>query len=84
MRRKNQLPPQQQSPSFLIIVSNILATSTPLCLRSLVIPYISDEHAEAATKIPTLKLTFRLLKFTIRDEGSFFRGIYSNDSLISS
>ncbi|KAG0699398.1 timeless protein-domain-containing protein [Suillus ampliporus] len=32
------------------------------------IPYISDEHAEAATKNSTLKLMFRLLKFTIYDE----------------
>ncbi|KAG1740539.1 timeless protein-domain-containing protein [Suillus paluster] len=32
------------------------------------IPYISDEHAEAATKNSILKLIFRLLKFTIHDE----------------
>ncbi|OAX37898.1 timeless-domain-containing protein [Rhizopogon vinicolor AM-OR11-026] len=32
------------------------------------IPYISDELAEAATKNSTLKLMFRLLKFTIHDE----------------
>ncbi|KAG1737798.1 timeless protein-domain-containing protein [Suillus lakei] len=32
------------------------------------IPYISDEHAEAATKNSILKLVFRLLKFTIYDE----------------
>ncbi|KAG2128288.1 timeless protein-domain-containing protein [Suillus clintonianus] len=32
------------------------------------VPYISDEHAEAATKNSTLKLVFRLLKFTIYDE----------------
>ncbi|KAG1808071.1 timeless protein-domain-containing protein [Suillus variegatus] len=32
------------------------------------IPYISDEHAEAATKNSILKLMFRLLKFTIYDD----------------
>lgn len=32
------------------------------------IPYISDEHAEAATKNPILKLMFSLLKFTIYDD----------------
>jgi hypothetical protein len=40
-----------------------------------VIPYISDEHAEAATKNSILKLMFSLLKFTIYDDGSFFRAI---------
>lgn len=34
----------------------------------LVIPYISDEHADAATKNPHLKLVFRLVKFYIQDE----------------
>ncbi|KAI5994503.1 timeless protein-domain-containing protein [Pisolithus albus] len=33
-----------------------------------VIPYINDEHADAATKNPTLKLMFRLLGFTIEAE----------------
>ncbi|KAI6107784.1 timeless protein-domain-containing protein [Pisolithus croceorrhizus] len=33
-----------------------------------VIPYINDEHADAATKNPTLKLMFRLLGFTIEVE----------------
>lgn len=32
------------------------------------IPYINDEHADAATKNPTLKLMFRLLGFTIEAE----------------
>ncbi|KAH7926892.1 timeless-domain-containing protein [Leucogyrophana mollusca] len=32
------------------------------------IPYISDEHADGATKDPKLKLMFRLLKFSIMDE----------------
>jgi replication fork protection complex subunit Tof1/Swi1 len=32
------------------------------------IPYISDEHAEAATKNSILKLMFRLLKFTVYDD----------------
>ncbi|KAG2355989.1 timeless protein-domain-containing protein [Suillus spraguei] len=32
------------------------------------VPYISDEHAEAATKNSILKLIFRLLKFTIYDD----------------
>jgi replication fork protection complex subunit Tof1/Swi1 len=34
-----------------------------------VIPYVNDEQAEAATKNPQLKLIFRLLKFTVLDEG---------------
>jgi replication fork protection complex subunit Tof1/Swi1 len=34
-----------------------------------VIPYISDEQADAATKNPELKLMFRLLNFSILDEG---------------
>ncbi|KAL4067395.1 timeless protein-domain-containing protein [Scleroderma yunnanense] len=32
------------------------------------IPYISDEHADAASKNPKLKLVFRLLDFTIEEE----------------
>lgn len=36
------------------------------------IPYISDEHADAATKNAKLKLVFRLLDFTIQDEGELF------------
>ncbi|KAJ8588043.1 timeless-domain-containing protein [Rhizopogon salebrosus TDB-379] len=32
------------------------------------IPYISDEHAEAATKNPRVKLMFRLSNFTIHEE----------------
>lgn len=36
------------------------------------IPYISDEHADAATKNAKLKLVFRLLEFTIQDEGVLF------------
>lgn len=35
-----------------------------------VIPYISDEQADAATKNPHLKLVFRLISFYILDEGS--------------
>jgi replication fork protection complex subunit Tof1/Swi1 len=34
-----------------------------------VIPYLSDEQADAATKNPHLKLLFRLAKFFILDEG---------------
>jgi replication fork protection complex subunit Tof1/Swi1 len=34
----------------------------------LVIPYIDDEHADAATKNPHMKLVFRLVKFQILDE----------------
>lgn len=34
-----------------------------------VIPYISEDQAEAATKNPNLKLLFRLSKFYILDEG---------------
>lgn len=34
-----------------------------------VIPYTSDEQADAATKNPNLKLLFRLSKFYILDEG---------------
>ena len=34
------------------------------------IPYINDEHAEAATKNARLKLIFRLLDFTILAEGT--------------
>lgn len=33
------------------------------------IPYINNEHAEAATNDVTLKLVFRLLDFTILSEG---------------
>ena len=33
------------------------------------IPYINDEHADAATKNARLKLVFRLLEFTILAEG---------------
>lgn len=33
------------------------------------IPYINDEHADAATKNAMLKLVFRLLEFTILVEG---------------
>jgi hypothetical protein len=40
-----------------------------------VIPYISDEYAEAATKNSILKLMFSLLKFTIHDDGSFYLAI---------
>jgi len=36
------------------------------------IPYISDEHADAATKNAKLKLIFRLLDFTVQDEGVLF------------
>jgi replication fork protection complex subunit Tof1/Swi1 len=34
-----------------------------------VIPYISEDQADAATKNPNLKLLFRLSKFYILDEG---------------
>lgn len=35
---------------------------------NLVIPYSSDEQANAGTKDPQCKLVFRLLDFTIHDE----------------
>jgi hypothetical protein len=35
----------------------------------LVIPYVSDEQADGATKNPQLKLLFNLLNFTIIDQG---------------
>lgn len=34
-----------------------------------VIPYVNDEHADAACKNPHLKLVFRLVEFFILDEG---------------
>ena len=34
-----------------------------------VIPYVSDEEADAANKNPNLKLLFRLVHFKIMDEG---------------
>ena len=37
-----------------------------------VIPYTSEEQADAATKNPNLKLLFRLSKFYILDEGERF------------
>ena len=37
-----------------------------------VIPYISDEEADAANKNPHLKLLFRLCNFKIMDEGTAF------------
>lgn len=43
--------------------------NSPLRNRVSVIPYISDEHADAATKNPQLKLVFRLVSFFILDEG---------------
>ena len=42
-------------------------------LSLIVIPYINDEQANAATKDPHLKLLFRLVNFFIRDEGKFLR-----------
>lgn len=38
-------------------------------LESIVIPYVNDEEANAATKDPHLKLLFRLVKFCVRDPG---------------
>ena len=35
-----------------------------------VIPYVSDEEADAANKNPHLKLLFRLVHFKIMDEGT--------------
>lgn len=37
-------------------------------ITDFLIPYLSDEHADAATKNPHLKLLFRLSKFFILDE----------------
>ena len=34
-----------------------------------VIPYVTDEQADAVTKNPQLKLLFRLCKFYILDDG---------------
>ena len=45
-------------------VGNILFTIL------LVIPYVSDEEADAANKNPHLKLLFRLVHFKIMDEGT--------------
>ena len=48
-----------------------LIVSTPFIyfMIALVIPYVTDEQANAATKNPQLKLLFRLSKFRILDEG---------------
>jgi hypothetical protein len=40
-------------------------------LNSQVIPYVTDEQADAVTKNPQLKLLFRLCKFYILDEGVY-------------
>ena len=37
-----------------------------------VIPYVSDEEADAANKNPHLKLLFRLVHFKIMDEGMMY------------
>lgn len=37
---------------------------------NVVIPYISDEQASAATRNPHMKLLFRLVQFSILDEGT--------------
>ncbi|KAF9452119.1 hypothetical protein P691DRAFT_772581 [Macrolepiota fuliginosa MF-IS2] len=37
-------------------------------IKDYLIPYVDDEHADAATKNPQLKLLFRLCKFAIMDE----------------
>ncbi|KXN83811.1 Topoisomerase 1-associated factor 1 [Leucoagaricus sp. SymC.cos] len=37
-------------------------------IKDYVIPYLNNEHAQAATKNPQLKLLFRLCKFAIMDE----------------
>ncbi len=42
--------------------------NTNLIVFHLVIPYLSDEHADAATKNSHLKLVFRLTKFYILDD----------------
>ncbi|KAG6820075.1 hypothetical protein H0H93_005603 [Arthromyces matolae] len=39
-------------------------------LKDYLIPYLSDEHASAATKHPHLKLLFRLCKFQILDDNA--------------
>ena len=36
-----------------------------------VIPYLNDEHADAATKNSRLKLLFRLAKFLVLEEREF-------------
>jgi len=46
-----------------------LFISRPLLNYQSVIPYTSEEQADAATKNPNLKLLFRLSKFYILDEG---------------
>ncbi len=48
-------------------------SSAPL-FGSSVIPYVTDEKADAATKNPQLKLLFRLCKFYILDEGEEIEG----------
>ena len=42
----------------------------------LVIPYISDEQADAATKNPHMKLVFRLVKFKVLDDGGSFHALH--------
>jgi len=82
MNRRSSLLPQKQSPNLSTTVGDPGRLS--LCANVFpVIPYISDEHAEAATKNSILKLMFRLLKFTVYDDSPFFREILSSDQLIS-
>ena len=46
------------------------------CFPVVVIPCISDEQADAATKDPNLKLLFRLSKFHILDDGETDYRVY--------
>ena len=41
--------------------------------RCAVIPYLTDEQANAVTKNPHLKLLFRLLSFAVLDDSESFR-----------
>lgn len=57
------------SPKSTTTVSAVtLYEVIPLSLCAPVIPYVSDEEANAATKDPYLKLVFRLVKFSVLDE----------------
>lgn len=57
-------------PSSRIIVCAVTVPFvTQVNIFGTVIPYTSDEHADAACKNPHLKLVFRLIECFILDEG---------------
>lgn len=57
------------SPKSTTTVSRGCIASRLSLKHSTVIPYVSDEEAEAANKNVHLKLLFRLVSFKIMDEG---------------